>query len=129
MNEKIVNIEYAKKDGFEIVAFQNNKPIPIKFKEYDRKHKNLTYLISTNQVSYIENFLKEKEDLSDLFVKLDIKNINDGRQEICVGYHYSKSTYKYCYDVVEKNKIIPKYSEYHDLVKNEKTIYIKSSLK
>jgi hypothetical protein len=122
MNEKTVNTEYAKKDGFEIIAFEKDKPKSIRYQEYDKKDKQMTYLVPDNKLESIESILRKNQNSSDFFVKLYTENINKEQQEICLEYHYSKSTYKYCYTVIG-NKVVPKYSEYHDLFKNKKINY------
>lgn len=123
MDEKTVNIEYAKQDGFEIIAFRGDNPSSMKYKEYSESDKQmLTYLVPHTKIESIEKILRDNEKSSNFFVKLYIKNMNKTKQKVCLEYHYSKSTYVYCYEVIE-NKVIPKYSEYHDLFKNKKVIY------
>jgi len=58
------------------------------------------------------------------FVEADIKIVNDLEQDICIEYHYTKSTYTYCY-LATKNGIIHKYSAYKDFSRNEKINYFK----
>jgi len=67
----------VKKDGFEIVAFNKDKPISIKYKDYDDENKQkLTYIVPNDKIEHIENALKNHKSLSDFFVKLDVENIN-----------------------------------------------------
>ena len=123
MNERIVGIEYAKQDGFEFIALDKGKPISKRYQDYDEQNKQgFTYRIPYDRIEQIEKLLEESESSSDFFVKLHIENIDKSKQKICLEYHYSKSTYKYCYEV-NGSRIIPKYSEYHGLSKDEKVKY------
>lgn len=128
MNEKTVNIDYAKKDGFEMVAFKKGNPISLKYRTYIKNNPQLTYLVEKEKIKSIEKTLSENENTSSVFVKLSVKNIDRNNQNICLSYHYSKSTYTYCYSVLDTN-VIPTYSEYQDLYKHEKINYITKSVK
>lgn len=125
VNEKSVSTEYAKQDGFEIIAFSKKVPISLQYKEYDENNKTLSYLIPKGGIESIKKALqnlKNSDNTSNFFIDLQVNNINKTKQDICVGYHYSKSTYRYCYSV-SKNIVTPKYLEYHSLFKDKKINY------
>ena len=55
-------------------------------------------------------------------VSIDIKEEKSGRQSIDLSYHYSKSTYHFCYEIIGLN-YKPKWSSFKTFGRNDKTYY------
>ena len=69
----------------------------------------------------IENANKEAINGSYPLVQINLTKENSS-ETIDLAFHYSKSTFHYCYKT-ENKRVIPLWSSYKDLNKNEKTIY------
>ena len=124
MEEKTVNMNEAEKDGFEIIILNNkNKIYTIRYGDIDKSYSSkIQYLIPKMMINNLSKEIENSKSNLNYFIHTDVKIINKDKQEICLEYHYSKSTYIYCYQATT-NSVIPKYSKYHDFSRNEKVYY------
>lgn len=124
-------IESAYDDGFEVIVIQNGNVAEAKnFKLAEAetlisRNSTHTLIIPTESLKnlnkIIENANKEARNGSYPFVQINLTKDNSS-ETIDLSFHYSKSTFHYCYKT-ENRKIIPFWSSYRDLNKNMKTIY------
>ena len=120
--EKIVPISEAKKDGFEVIILQDNKFKMIRYNEIQKESNLSSYLIPLNKIKTLSKNIEKDNNITQCFVTSKIDILSNKSQHICIEFHYSKSTYEYCYKVTEK-KIIPKNSTYFDVSENILTMY------
>jgi len=120
--QKMVSIDEAKKDGFEIVIFKENKFTIMKYSKIQKENKILNFLIPSNKINKLSKSIKQDNNITHCFVSTKVTQLSDKKQNICIEFHYSKSTYGYCYEATHK-KIIPRNSSYHNFSENILTIY------
>ena len=122
--QKIVSKDEAKKDGFEVVIFKENKFITIRYNEIQEKDKLYNYLIPVDKIKKLSKHIESDNNLTRCFVKTKVRQLSDSKQNICVEFHYSKCTYGYCYEATDKS-IVPLNSSYRDFLENTLTLYTK----
>ena len=130
-NETTSPIESAYNDGFEVIVIQNGNVAEAKnFKLAEAevlisRNSTHTLIIPTESLKNLQKIIEKtnKESLNSSypFVQINLTKENSS-QTIDLSFHYSKSTFHYCYKT-ENKKIIPLWSSYRDLNKNKKTIY------
>jgi len=124
-------IETAYNDGFEVIVVQNGNVAEAKnFKLAEAEallSNNPTHTLIVppeslkNLNKIIENENKEATNGPYPLVQINLTK-EKSSETIDLSFHDSKSTFHYCYKT-ENKKIIPLWSSYKDLNKNEKTIY------
>lgn len=132
--ETISPAKTAYTDGFEVVVIKNgevDKADSFKLSEAEALIASDSKHILAIPVEKIESIQKaiEKANKSNPkssypFVNIQITK-EKGFETVILSFHYSKSTFTYCYKV-EKQKIVPLWSSFRDLKKNKKTIYKES---
>ena len=119
--ENVVSINEAKKDGFEVIVVKGTKFKTISYGKI-QKDKLHNYLIPLDKIKKLSKDIESDNKLTRCFVKTKVRQLSDSKQNICVEFHYSKSTYGYCYEVTAKS-IRPLNSSYRDFSENKMTIY------
>lgn len=117
-------IKAAENDGFEVIAIFNNTNVKsVRYKNIRKiSDSDVSFLLPIDRLDMLSKSIKNTNKHKKIFVELDVKAVSEKKQDICLEYHYTKSTYVYCY-VVSGQSITPKYSEYRDMTRTDKTIY------
>ena len=124
--QKTVSIEQAYKDGFEVIVVDNNDIASLHLEKAEQQIKqsqSAVFFIPSDKIGYIRSKLEKKVNSSgDFYVTVKTKMSGD-KQVVNVSFHYSSSTYSYCYEVVDNKSVKPLWSGFRDLVKSKKTVY------
>jgi len=94
----------------------------IEYSKIQKENKILNFLIPFNKIKKLSKSIEQDNNITHCFVSTKVTQLSDKKQNICISFHYSKSTYGYCYDATDKS-VIPRNSSYHDFSKNKITIY------
>ena len=126
-------VVYAYEDGFELIDSKKDESnreyfCSVKLNEADslRNINQITrYLISKNELRQIKKDLEKQQSINGRsypIITIEIKEESSDVQNIDLSFHYSKSTYHYCYEVNGLN-YKPKWSSFRTFGRNEKTYY------
>lgn len=126
---KTVPLKEAYTDGFEVIVIDNLSINTFALKEAEKIIKSsssASYLLPKNKIESIEKQIKQhnKPDSNYPFIKIEITEIESEKQIITLSFHQSNSTYYYCYEATP-SKVLPLWSSFKNLKKNEKVIYNK----
>ena len=119
--QKVVPIDEAKKDGFEVIIFKEDNFKIINYSEI-QKNTSYNYLIPLDRIKTLSKNIEKENNLTRYFITTEVTQLSNTKQNICIKFHYSKSTYGYCYEATSKS-ITPLNSSYHDFSENKLTIY------
>jgi len=125
----VVSSQEVYNDGFEVLLIDNDTMDSFHLKDAEetvKKTSSATFLLPQDTIGTLEKKLeiqvKDTPESRYPFVSIDLEVIENKKQIIDVSFHYSKSTYHYCYEALPK-EIKPLWSSYSDLARNKKTIY------
>jgi len=123
----------AHQDGFEVVVLENgdcSKAQSLRLGEAEKSladHPENTFLIPSDKIDSVKEALDyalaQGKNRSEPFTVINVSQKN-AVQIIDLSFHYSKSTYHYCYEAHGKT-VTPLWSSYQDLASYKKTIYLK----
>ena len=126
---KTLPVKSAYNDGFEVIVIKSSNistANSYKLSEAEQlvfNNPSNTFNIPISKIKEIQKAIETKNKQSKTsnypFVRI---SLNDSGDIIDLSFHYSKSTFHYCYKI-SKNKIIPLWSSFSDLAKSTKTIY------
>ena len=129
--ETISPIKSAYNDGFEVIVIKDGNVAEAKIFKLGEAEKlisnksTFTLSVPTENLQKLNKIIeasnKKSQNSSCPIVNINVTKDNNS-EIIDLSYHYGKSTFHYCYETDNK-KIIPLWSSYRDLNKNNKTIY------